>query len=93
MLSPPSVSVTRPNVSVRQDKKRPAFLRNQVLQCGQPTAVISLAGVGATRRLRLLDLRGQRGRPFFPGNTPRASSATSMAKACASQGSRNVGPS
>src|SRR5262249_19325419 len=42
------------------------FDRHQLLECGEPVVVVSVAEVGVTARLRRRDLRSQRLGPFGP---------------------------
>ena len=60
---------------------------------GEPVVIIGLAGIGIAGGLRLLDFFAERRRPFLPGEHPRALSDSASAKASASHGARNTGPS
>jgi hypothetical protein len=74
-----------------RSRRRPCG--DQPLQRREPMPVVGLAGVGIAGRLRALDLVGSAAAHSGQVNSPRACSASAIAKACASQGSRNTGPS
>ena len=58
-----------PGVAIAREDGRigDALLGDQAFERGEPVPVIGVAAVGVARRLRALDLRGKRRRPFRPG--------------------------
>src|SRR5438105_2170668 len=54
-------------IAVQRFGRSYAFRGNEVLQRCEPMPVIGLAGVGIAASLGALDLFGERGRPFVPG--------------------------
>ena len=84
-----------PGVEVFPQRARvgDALLGDDPLQRREPVPVIGLAGVGIAGGLRLLDLVAEDRRPLRPLEQPAVYSDSVSAKACASHGSRNTGPS
>jgi hypothetical protein len=64
-----AVSGVVPGIAIVRERRRigHALFGNKPLQGVEPVPVISLAGIGIPRRLRALDFRAERLRPFRPG--------------------------
>ena len=84
-----------PGVAVTGQGRRvgDAFLGDEAFERGEPVLVIGVAGIGVAGGLGALDLLGEGRGPFGPGEEPALVQRYRHGKACASHGSRKIGPS